>query len=141
MRPLPHKSHLVVGLGTIIHLFLSSACAGQEPSGRPSQILNQRNLDSLDSLGSPYKDLPGVPEVSTWALERTKSMRLRIPDSVPEGQQKVVDLFARYAENPIGPYRYRHRSYNGALVGPVIKVKPGDELYISLRNDFPPGSS
>jgi L-ascorbate oxidase len=70
---------------------------------------------------------------------------VEIPQTVgPVGGQDVhVNLDIRYADNEIfNPAtstsdRVRLRSYNGKLVGPTIRVHPGDTLYVTLRNDLP----
>lgn len=41
-------------------------------------------------------------------------------------------------EHVIDGVLVRHRSYNGGLVGPVLRVKPGDVLRIRLENRLPP---
>ena len=46
-------------------------------------------------------------------------------------------LQATYAVNQIGTDPVRLRSYNGALVGPTLRARPGDVLRITLRNDLP----
>jgi FtsP/CotA-like multicopper oxidase with cupredoxin domain/peroxiredoxin len=48
-----------------------------------------------------------------------------------------VELTARFAENSVGPFPYYHRSYDGKLVGPTIRVRPGRTLHVRLKNDFP----
>lgn len=47
-------------------------------------------------------------------------------------------LTVAYAENTIADCRVRLRSYNGGLVGPTLRVKPGDTLKIKLDNRLPP---
>jgi FtsP/CotA-like multicopper oxidase with cupredoxin domain len=59
------------------------------------------------------------------------------------GQDVNVSLEVKYAENAIfNPSsakldRVNLRSYNGALVGPTIRVRPGDTLYLKLSNNLP----
>ncbi len=48
-----------------------------------------------------------------------------------------VTLDVDYGEFAIGPHQVRLRTYNGSLVGPTFKVKPGDVLEIKLRNHLP----
>jgi FtsP/CotA-like multicopper oxidase with cupredoxin domain len=43
-----------------------------------------------------------------------------------------------YAENTIAGCPVRLRNYNGALVGPTFRVKPGDTLVVTIENDLPP---
>ncbi len=59
------------------------------------------------------------------------------------GQDVRVKLDIKYAENQIynpstGTYDHvKLRSYNGGLVGPTIRVRPGDTLYVDLTNNLP----
>jgi FtsP/CotA-like multicopper oxidase with cupredoxin domain/peroxiredoxin len=46
-------------------------------------------------------------------------------------------LVATYAHNYIGSDPVYLRSYNGQLVGPTLRAKPGDTLRITVRNDLP----
>ncbi len=43
-----------------------------------------------------------------------------------------------YADNAIAGCPVRLRNYNGALVGPTFRVKPGDTLVVTIENDLPP---
>jgi FtsP/CotA-like multicopper oxidase with cupredoxin domain/peroxiredoxin len=49
-----------------------------------------------------------------------------------------VELVVDYAIFTIGNHQVRLRTYNGQLVGPVIRAKAGDVLRITLRNKLPP---
>jgi FtsP/CotA-like multicopper oxidase with cupredoxin domain/peroxiredoxin len=55
----------------------------------------------------------------------------------PANNQTVVTLCVREVVSTIGKDRVRHRSYNGGLVGPVIRTRPGHKLRIHLVNDLP----
>jgi FtsP/CotA-like multicopper oxidase with cupredoxin domain/peroxiredoxin len=46
-------------------------------------------------------------------------------------------LTVGYADSLIGENRVFLRTYNGRLVGPTFRVKPGDVLDITLRNELP----
>jgi len=49
----------------------------------------------------------------------------------------VTTLEIKYGDNKIGDDPVHLRSYNGKLVGPTLRVKPGDTLYITLKNSLP----
>lgn len=49
------------------------------------------------------------------------------------GELKVV-LEAGYAKNRIGEDPVNLRCFNGKLVGPTLRVKPGDKIRLTLRN-------
>jgi hypothetical protein len=47
-------------------------------------------------------------------------------------------LRMQYAYKNIGGYRLYVRTYEGAVPGPTLRLKPGDVLHIKLINDMPP---
>jgi len=55
----------------------------------------------------------------------------------PVSNLTFVNLFVQFGVNKLGNDRVRHRSYNGAPVGPVIRTRPGAELVINLENKLP----
>ena len=57
----------------------------------------------------------------------------------PSSSGTRVVLEVKYAENLLGDAKLRHRSYNGGLTGPVIRVRPGTSLDVRLINDLPGG--
>ncbi|NUM53795.1 MAG: multicopper oxidase domain-containing protein [Candidatus Hydrogenedentes bacterium] len=60
-----------------------------------------------------------------------------IPEIEPESGRTALELVVEFAVNSVGPYRLLHRSYNGKLVGPTIRVKPGETLELRLTNALP----
>ncbi len=48
-----------------------------------------------------------------------------------------VELVLDYALFSIGNDRVRLRTYNGQLVGPTLRAKAGDRLFVTLRNRLP----
>ncbi|MEY2913371.1 MAG: hypothetical protein RLZZ184_2680 [Cyanobacteriota bacterium] len=63
------------------------------------------------------------------------------PESIkPEKDSKTLKttLTVKYAQNKIADCQVNLRSYNGKLVGPTLRAKPGDTLEITLVNDLPP---
>lgn len=50
-------------------------------------------------------------------------------------------LDVKYGDNQIAGCNVHLRSYNGRLVGPTLRVKPGDTIRIKLINDLPPQES
>lgn len=43
-----------------------------------------------------------------------------------------------YADNVIAGCPVRLRNYNGGLVGPTFRVKPGDTMVVTIKNNLPP---
>lgn len=49
----------------------------------------------------------------------------------------ATSLTVQYGDNVIGNDKVRLRSYEGKLVGPTLRVRPGDTLRVAFRNDLP----
>ena len=47
-------------------------------------------------------------------------------------------LEVKYGDNQIAACPVHLRSYNGKLVGPTLRVKPGDKLKVLIKNSLPP---
>jgi FtsP/CotA-like multicopper oxidase with cupredoxin domain/peroxiredoxin len=54
-----------------------------------------------------------------------------------DGQLRTT-LVAKYGDNVIRGSRVHLRSWNGGLVGPTLRAKPGDVLRIHVENRLPP---
>lgn len=63
------------------------------------------------------------------ALAETGATAIEPATIRPANGRTVVYLRVQFGENSIGKDRIRHRSYNGALVGPVIRTRPGHTQY------------
>ncbi|MGO9238005.1 MAG: multicopper oxidase family protein [Methylocella sp.] len=82
--------------------------------------------DGLDDAYDAWKDfVPGAPFIEP-EVRRSVNGELR------------TTLRLQYAYKDIGGYRLFVRSYEGAIPGPTLRVKPGDVLRIKLINDLPP---
>jgi FtsP/CotA-like multicopper oxidase with cupredoxin domain len=107
------------------------------------------------ALGPKYKLLPGAAgsliafvlslTCSSNALCQSESRPFKEP---PEGPQSVngeleLNLTVGYSYipifNPVNSVNnlLRVRTYNGALVGPTIRVRPGERLKVNLTNALP----
>ncbi|XXF75443.1 multicopper oxidase family protein [Myxococcaceae bacterium GXIMD 01537] len=63
---------------------------------------------------------------------------LRLPDEVRSVDGELdVTLRVAYADNTLGTAPVHLRNYNGKLVGPTLRVKPGDVLNVRLLNELP----
>jgi len=79
------------------------------------------------------------PETADAAIEFAPGA----PFVEPEVRRSVngelsTTLRLQYAYKDIGGYRLFMRTYEGAIPGPTLRVKPGDVLRIKLINDLPP---
>ena len=75
------------------------------------------NINQTDYVGHPFEN-PESIESQDGLLETT--------------------LEVKYAKNKIADCEVNLRSYNGKLVGPTLRVKPGDTIRIKLINNLPP---
>jgi FtsP/CotA-like multicopper oxidase with cupredoxin domain/peroxiredoxin len=72
------------------------------------------------------------------SLARRAEAEFKAPDVVSSKNGLLtLNLEAAYAHNMIGKDPVYLRSFNGKLVGPTMRVKPGDKLRITLKNSMP----
>lgn len=92
---------------------------------------------------------PAAPALTAEALAATALFDLpaeewREPSVIRSQDGRLrVDMRVAYAEHQVrdaqgNPLRLRLRSYNGGIVGPTLRVKAGDTLFMTLINDLPP---
>ena len=83
-----------------------------------------------------------VTNIETGNTVGYKSQDFKNPETIKskDGELKT-NLRVEYS-NPdttmIGNCHVRLRTYNGSLVGPTLRVKPGDKITINLINNLPP---
>ena len=103
------------GIGTLVVLSLNTGLLGQDDP-RPDQYSQLNPAQALNrdvSFRQPAEVLPG--DATTY-----------------------VDLCVKKTVNWFDGIELEHRSYNGGLVGPTIRIKPGQELIVNLRNQLRP---
>ncbi|OYW25017.1 MAG: hypothetical protein B7Z55_00565 [Planctomycetales bacterium 12-60-4] len=104
------------------------------PATKPVPRAPMMSIPQLEKLESSTKATPAEREslarVTVNGYTEPEELRSR------DGTLTVV-LVATYARNVIGTDPVYLRSYNGHLVGPTLRGKPGDTLRITLRNDLP----
>jgi FtsP/CotA-like multicopper oxidase with cupredoxin domain/peroxiredoxin len=88
----------------------------------PWRELVQPQILSRDELQQLFSASPDFAEPET----------IRSVDGV-----LTTTLVVRYADHQIGPDAVRLRGYNGHLVGPTLRCRPGDLLRITLENQLP----
>ncbi len=73
------------------------------------------------------------------SLARNASTDCIDPEVVrSQNGELLLKLEAAYAHNRIGEDPVYLRAFNGKLVGPTLRAKPGDTLRITLKNTMPP---
>src|SRR5262245_27521948 len=90
-------------------------------------VVAQRNSGQTESINQRNR-----------AVALTRSQSLVDLKTIQLGQGRTqVALNVQIAENTLNGMLIRHRSYDGALVGPTIRVRPGDTLEVHLANKLP----
>ncbi len=89
---------------------------------------------NMRTTAVPEDQLP-APQRKSLAAATTTSYQQ--PEEVwsIDGQLSVT-LVGMKAHNRIGDDPVYLRSYNGKLVGPTLRARPGDTLRITMKNDF-----
>jgi FtsP/CotA-like multicopper oxidase with cupredoxin domain/peroxiredoxin len=106
-------SAAVVGVSAILYVW---NCPGQDPerTAAPAAGTSERLARAATE---PFAEAPTIYSV--------------------EGLLSAT-LVVKYGDNVIRGSRVHLRSYNGGLVGPTLRAKPGDVLRIRLENRLPP---
>ena len=99
---------------------------------------------TINSLSNSSKHAPGVAQPSKPRPEQEDVARATTNAFADVDTIRSVDgvlratLAVKYADGVIGGSRVRFRTYDGRVVGPTLRVKPGDVLKIRLENRLPP---
>jgi FtsP/CotA-like multicopper oxidase with cupredoxin domain/peroxiredoxin len=79
-----------------------------------------------------------LPAPQRQSLARATKAEFVEPDVVNSNNGELkVTLIGAYAHNRIGADPVYLRAFNGKLVGPILRVKPGDRIRLTLKNDMP----
>jgi len=96
-------------------------------------------------LGSPLSTTDGMAQdVSAYsqlsrAQAEKRDVSFQTPSSIEPGEFGTsTTLTVKESINTLNEIELRHRSYNGGLVGPTIRVNPGQSLKIKLQNRLRP---
>lgn len=138
-------------LGLVRALASPSASADLAPTVSapvltPAQAQAELRQDWSDFLAHPATaavETAATPAENTEperaSLAASSTVSYQQPEEVWSVDGKLsVTLVGMMAHNRIGDDPVYLRSYNGKLVGPTLRAKPGDTLHITLRNDFAP---
>lgn len=80
-----------------------------------------------------------LPRSQQLSLALSSSNELKNPDAAVVSPDGYIHLNVDYAEATIGDDKVRLRTYNGALVGPTIRITAGDTLKVLMSNKLPGG--
>ncbi len=121
---------------TLARKWQQHAAQATQAKPKPSLKASPRNmtLPQMEKLEIEAK-MP-APQRESLARQTlngyTDPEELRSKDGV-----LTAVLVATYAKNYIGEDPVYLRSYNGHLVGPTLRVKPGDTIRVTVKNDLP----
>src|SRR4051812_2114492 len=101
---------------TLLLSLLVTGSAMAQPSSGPSRRINQQLRSAATTSNEPLPDLKSIG---------------------PKDGRSHVELSVKFGENPLNGTLIKHRSYDGALVGPIIRIRPGDLLEVDLANKLP----
>jgi FtsP/CotA-like multicopper oxidase with cupredoxin domain len=117
---------------------------------RPEQFIRPASIDELQAIfdakfkakrkvglaaaaPKPACDFVAI-DLDKWGYQPFRdSATIRAKDGWLE-----ASLTVDYTNGAIGGCPVRLRNYNGQLVGPTLRVKPGDTLVVHLDNKLPP---
>ena len=122
------RSHidLVISLAllSVAAIWPSSSSLGQTSPGTPGcekvDIANTAALQQFINTQG-LKDFANPPE----------------PGSPPTSEAARLDLIVDYANITVLGCPAKLRTYNGRIVGPTIRAKPGDTIHLRLINNLP----
>ncbi len=125
MNPLSAARCVLKPAATLTLVWLASLPLGsQEPQKQPK--VARYNQRSKADLPQRQKTLAKLPTASLRKAGNVVEVNLVVSTKVHE----IVDPNSSKLEF------VRTRSYNCGLCGPVIRVKPGDQLKVHLKNDI-----
>lgn len=154
MHPRPRFTTRLIALASLAAPLLlwadspAPANPPPEPTAQQAATNLQREWETLGTAAKPAGTAPlaapAVPEAKlprpqqrSLAMDTTNSFQE--PEEIHSVDHKLtMTLVAIKAFNRIGNDPVYLRSYNGKLTGPTLRAKPGDTLYITLKNDLPP---
>lgn len=114
----------------------ASEAAQQRLRKNFSDFFNRERKRSRPPILVPEAELP-APQRKSLAETATNSFREPAEVHSAGGTLRTT-LLVMKAHNRIGDDPVYLRSYNGGLVGPTFRAKPGDTLLITLKNDLDP---
>ncbi|MEM7352145.1 MAG: multicopper oxidase domain-containing protein [Acidobacteriota bacterium] len=120
--------------------------AERDSRGNPAACETKfAQLFNLDAGGTPTRPLAVpqtdvvagcefvAPDPGAWGREA-----FRNPPEVKSADGKLAyNLVAQYGEHEIAGCPVKLRGYNGQIIGPTIRVKPGDSIDLNLVNSLP----
>jgi FtsP/CotA-like multicopper oxidase with cupredoxin domain len=121
-------------------LALLNACMAPTPADNATPAAPVTSVPAAPAPVSPAAPVRGC-EIQDYTLTSTGAgAPFQEPDVISSTNGVLsTTLTVEYAVNKIADCTVQLRSYNGKLVGPTLRVRPGETLNIKLVNDLPDG--
>lgn len=113
---------------------------------RPKSSSRQMILPDAEGIKADAERIKEAPLIQIQTLPASQridraqatTLKFAIPREIRSEKKRLdVELVVAYADKTLGSTPVRLRTYNGELVGPTLRAKAGDTLYITLRNNLP----
>jgi len=134
------------GLALLSGLALCAAGGpGTAQAGQKTQTgATQAAAVKTDPTGRNWCNYPADEAVDpeVWVAELIRTFGGKPFQNPPEvrAQDGPLPLTVEYAEQTVAGCNTRLRRYNGRLVGPTVRIRPGQQLAVTLTNALPPGT-
>jgi FtsP/CotA-like multicopper oxidase with cupredoxin domain len=127
----------MVSLLCVCHAALLG-CAGSPPLSEPPPGASTAVAPPPSSFITAVSSAAAPPSAAPAAVEaELPSMPLPLLREVRSTDKEHVKLKVEYAEVRFGDRKAFVRTYNGKLVGPTMRVRPGSTLYVDFENALP----
>lgn len=107
--------------------------------GALSETANYYDLVSKPAAAVEKSDAKPGCEYKDINLKKYGLKPFQNPDVIhSKNGELVTTLSVEYSDHTIGGCDTHLRTYNGKMVGPTLRLKPGDTLRVKLQNNMPP---
>ncbi|MFY0598593.1 MAG: multicopper oxidase domain-containing protein [Cyclobacteriaceae bacterium] len=120
----------------VMLILMSCGGTNNKTEKRPRAKISDRLQSEIQSIKSNFKNASGNEDLIHLPFENPKEI-------VSSNGKLDTQFDIAFATNELyntevkSNISLRHRSYNGKLVGPTLRVKPGDSLLVNLVNNLP----
>ncbi|MCW8999719.1 MAG: multicopper oxidase domain-containing protein, partial [Kangiellaceae bacterium] len=127
-----------VNLNNLSFLLLISAAVSSTVHADTKNYYDILKKTGKSQLKTEVPAKPGC-EFQTINIKKYGLKPFKNPKVIQSDKGELnTTLTVKYAEHNIAGCDTHLRTYNGELVGPTLKLKPGDTLRVKLRNRMPP---
>ncbi len=130
-----------------VAVLLAAACSDSEPSGSATSTSAPPDTLIPTSVPPPPPPGPYTGGPCPYDAVNPAANGVGLQPLVNPPDERFTDgsktLSVRYSDDNtmLGGCVVKLRSYNGKLVGPTIRAKPGETIDFHLKNDLPPNDT